>query len=238
MFELFKMDNTLVNKKRLKHRNPGKYQEKFSIKKKENNVLILHACKLLNAYYNNEGIIALILDAEEMNTTNSLLRLESILKKIIIVENNKETFDKMKEKIISNNLDKIELHKGKMDLYLENDLNPEINVVYFDLNESFFSSKVSYGSDYAINLFLRKSEVNQIVFAATFCLRSRNVGKYDLEEKKILLFLEKIFRVNGFKSKLLIRKKDMRYKGQKAHNKALMFVLFFLDKYVDNNFDN
>ena len=61
------MDQNLL--KRKKHRNPGKYTDKFSIKKTENNISILHACKLLKGFYIEEGIIALILDAEKMNTT-------------------------------------------------------------------------------------------------------------------------------------------------------------------------
>ena len=225
------MDNNLLNQKHLRHRKPGNYDDKYSIKKAKNNTFILHACKLLKAYYDSTGITALILDAEEMRTTDALLYLGPILKKIIIVENNKDTYNKIKETIESNELtDMIEIHNCLMDKYLQNDLDTKINVVYFDLNESFFSSKVSYGSDWAINLFLSKSEVDEIVIGITFCLRSRNVGNYDLEEKKILLFLEKIFLGNGFKYTRLFMN-DTRYRGQHAQNKALMFVFYFLQRY-------
>ena len=227
------MNQNLLNQKqeRKKHRNPGKYTDKFSIKKTENNISILHSCKILKAYFNGEGITALILDAETMKTTKTLMMLGQRLKKIIIVENNKETYNKMTEEISNKNLnERIELYNCLMDTYLENYLNPKINVVYFDLNESFFTSKISYGSDYAINYFLKNSEENEIVFAATFCLRSIHVGKYELEKKKILLFLNKIFLGNGFESEQLILNKKMRYKGQKGPNKALMFVLYFLKR--------
>ena len=229
------MDQNLLNQKqkRKKHRNPGKYTDNFSIKKTENNISILHACKLLKSYFNKEegGITALILDAETMKTTKTLLILGPRLKKIIIVENNKETYNKMKEEeIYKINLEKIELHNCLMDTYLENYLNPKINVVYFDLNESFFTSKISYGSDYAINYFLKNSEEDEIIFAATFCLRSIHVGKYELEKNKILLFLKKIFLGNGFDSRQVIPNKKMRYRGQKGPNKALMFVLYHLKK--------
>ena len=225
------MDSTnFLKNKRKKHRNPGKYQDNFSIKKKNNNILILHSCRLLEAYYNNEGITALVLDAEKMNTTNTLLKLGPILKKVIIVENNKETYNKMLQAINIYDLDRVEIHNCLMDTYLREYLNPKINVVYFDLNENFFTSERSYGSDFAINYFLEKSVAKEIILAATFCLRSIHSGKYDLQEKKILLLLEKIFIVNGFDSKKLISEKDMRYRGQKGLNKALMFVLYSLKR--------
>ena len=46
-----------------------------------------------------------------------------------------------------------------------------------------------------------------------------------------LILLEKIFIANGFEYKKLISKKDMRYRGQKGFNKALMFVLYNLKRY-------
>ena len=38
------------------------------------------------------------------------------------------------------------------------------------------------------------------------------------------------FLVNGFDSKKLISEQDMRYRGQKGLNKALMFVLYCLKR--------
>ena len=86
---LFKKDIFVSKKlnKKIKiprKRNPKEYKDNFSIKKAENNTLILHACKLLKSYYNGEGIRALILDGEKMRTTNSLKFLDSRLKELII----------------------------------------------------------------------------------------------------------------------------------------------------------
>ena len=133
------MDKKYLKQKRKKRRRPGKYPDKYSIKKAENNIFILHACKILNAYYTSEGITALILEGEHMRTTNILLNLGKILKKLIIVEVNKSTYDLMKIKLASKNINNItEIHNCLMDKYLENYLNPNINLVYFDLQENFF----------------------------------------------------------------------------------------------------
>ena len=69
-----------------------------------------------------------------------------------------------------------------------------------------------------------------MIFAATFCLRSIYEGNFDLEENKILILLNKIFLGNGFKYRQLILNNKMRYKGQRALNKSLMFVLYKLTK--------
>ncbi len=205
------------------------------MKKEENNTLILHSCKLLEAYYNNEqGITALILDAKEMRTTKALMQLGLILKELIIVEKNKNTVEIMKNKIKAKNYDNIIIFNYLMLEYLENFLNPRVNVVYFDLQTNFFSSDNSYGSDYFINQFLQKSEANEIIFASTFCLRNNIKKNFNLEEKQIILLLEKIFITNGFKEKPLIPSRKYRYKGQKSQNKSLMFVLYFLKKYDFN----
>ena len=73
----------IKKEKKLKYRSPGKYPDKYSIQKVENNILILHSTKLLKAYYNDEGINALILDGKEMKTTKTLLNLLDILKALI-----------------------------------------------------------------------------------------------------------------------------------------------------------
>ena len=71
-----------------------------------------------------------------------------------------------------------------------------------------------------------------MIFAATFCLRSSQVGgTFNIEVKKILIFLTRIFYGNGFNFKLLIKNNSIRYKGQKANNKSLMFVLYKLTKF-------
>ena len=175
-----------------------------------------------------------------MRTTKSLSYLGKKLKKLIIVESNESTYYELLDKTEDYDNIEIEIHNCLMDDYLsKNEFDPNINLVYFDLMENFFSSKASNGSDHAINLFLQKSKVNQIIFAATFCLRSIHKSNFELQKKKILLFLGKIFLGNGFNYEQLNYNEKMRYKGQKANNKALMFVLYKLTKDKDENiYDN
>ena len=233
-------NRNFLRQKRKRSRRPGIYPDEYSKTKAENNILILHSCKLLDSYYKEEGITALILDGKEMRTTKSLSYLGKKLKKLIIVESNKSTYNKLLDKKKDYNNIEIEIHNCLMDNYLnKNEFDSNINLVYFDLMENFFSSKASDGSDHAINLFLQKSKVNQIIFAATFCLRSIHKSNFELQKKKILLVLGKIFLGNGFNYEQLNYNEKMRYKGQKANNKALMFVLYKLTKDKDENiYDN
>ena len=222
-----KTEKNKIKRKRL----PGIYPDIYSIKKEENNILILHSCKLLKAYYNEEGIKALVLDGKKLRTTRRLNRLGDRLKEIIIVEYNKETFREICNKTKKYNY--IKCYNEHINDYVKKYNNPKINVVYFDLMETFFSSNSSHGSDLPIIEFLEKSEVDELIFASTFCLR--NTDNFEIEVNKILLFLELIFSSKNFEYKKLIFKKKMRYKGQTANNKALMFVLYYLKK---NNEDN
>ena len=229
-------NRNFLRQKRKRSRRPGIYPDEYSKTKAENNILILHSCKLLDSYYKEEGITALILDGKEMRTTKSLLYLGKKLKKLIIVESNKSTYNELLDKKKDYNNIEIEIHNCLMDNYLNKiEFDSNINLVYFDLMENFFSSKASNGSDHAINLFLQKSKVNQIIFAATFCLRSIRKSNFELQKKKILLVLGKIFLGNGFNYEQLNYNEKMRYKGQKANNKALMFVLYKLTKDKDEN---
>ena len=236
-------NRNFLRQKRKRSRRPGIYPDEYSKTKAENNILILHSCKLLDSYYKEEGITALILDGKEMRTTKSLSHLGKKLKKLIIVESNESTYYELLDKTEDYDNIEIEIHNCLMDDYLnKNEFDHyinKINLVYFDLMENFFSSKASDGSDFVINLFLQKSKVNQIIFAATFCLRSVHKSNFELQKKKILLFLGKIFLGNGFNYEQLNYNEKMRYKGQKANNKALMFVLYKLTKDKDENiYDN
>ena len=233
-------NRNFLRQKRKRSRRPGIYPDEYSKTKAENNILILHSCKLLDSYYKEEGITALILDGKEMRTTKSLSYLGKKLKKLIIVESNESTYYELLDKKKGQNNTEIEIHNCLMDNYLNKiEFDPNINLVYFDLMENFFSSKASNGSDHAINLFLQKSKVNQIIFAATFCLRSIRKSNFELQKKKILLVLGKIFLGNGFNYEQLNYNEKMRYKGQKANNKALMFVLYKLTKDENENiYDN
>lgn len=226
--DIFVLKKVNKNIKNPRKRNPKEYKDKYSIKKAENNTLILHACKLLKSYYNGEGIRALILDGKEMRTTNSLKFLDSRLKELIIVEFNKETYGIIKDMTKSDN--NITCYNCHINDYIKKYNNPYINVVYFDLMLNFFSSPSSFGSDFVINEFLLKSVVNELIFAATFCLRNAENMNFDNQVEKILLCLEKIFCANGFQKTTLISKNNMRYRGQRGPNKALMFVLYYLKK--------
>ena len=95
-------NRNFLRQKRKRSRRPGIYPDEYSKTKAENNILILHSCKLLDSYYKEEGITALILDGKEMRTTKSLLHLGEKLKKLIIVESNESTYNELlnKKKII------------------------------------------------------------------------------------------------------------------------------------------
>ena len=69
---------------------------------------------------------------------------------------------------------------------------------------------------------------DEIILAATFCLRNSVSQSHEIQQKKILLLLDKIFTANGFLYKSLISNKKLRYKGQNTGNKSMMFVLFYL----------
>lgn len=230
--EMIDARENIKKNKRQKKRIPGPFDNKYSLVKDKHNILILHSCKLLKAYY-EEGITALILDGKEMNTTNSLRYLGERLKELIIVEYDKETYSIIKNSIKNDSNKKC--YNCLMNDYITKYNNPKVNVVYFDLTLNFFSSQNSIGSDKLINEFLSKSEVNELIFAATFCLRNAENMKFDIEVDKILLLLDKIFISNGFDKTPLISKKDMRYQGQNGKNKALMFVLYYLKRHNEEN---
>lgn len=214
----------IIPGREMKNRIPGEYPDLPSKEKAKNNTSILHACKLLKAYHNQTGIKALILDGKEMRTTRTLQSLGTKLKFINIVEYNNQTYEKMVRKKIP----KIHCHNCHIKEYVYELNDPSTNIVYFDIMSTLFTSEKSYGSDIIINEFLRQSCVSEMVFAATFCLRNSISQSYEIQQKKILLLLDKIFVVNGFNSKRLLSKNKLRYKGQNTGNKSMMFVLFYL----------
>ena len=214
----------IIPGREMKSRIPGEYPDVPSKEKTKNNTSILHSCKLLNAYFNQTGIKALILDGREMRTTRTLQRLGTKLKYINIVEYNNQTYEIM----IKKKIPKIHCHNCHIKEYIYELNDPSTNVVYFDIMSTLFTSKKSYGSDIIINEFLRQSCVSEMIFAATFCLRNTISQSHITQQKKILLLLNKMFILNGFNSKRLIAKNKLRYKGQNTGNKSMMFVLFYL----------
>ena len=209
-----------------KNRIPGIYPDLPTKEKAKNNISILHACKLLNAYYNEKGINALVLDGKEMRTTRILSSLGKKLKSVNIVEYNNETYEIMLKK----KKPFVHCHNCHIKEYLDELNDPTTNVVYFDIMSTLFSSEKSYGSDIIIHKFLQQSLCDEIILAATFCLRNSISQSYEIQQTKILLLLDKIFVINGFSYKSLLSKKKLRYKGQNTGNKSMMFVLFYLQR--------
>ena len=209
-----------------KNRIPGFYPDLPTKEKAKNNISILHACKLLKAYYNGNGINALVLDGKEMRTTRTLENLGGILKNVNIVEYNNQTYEIMLKK----KKQKVHCHNCHIKEYLDKLNDPKTNVVYFDIMSTLFSSEKSYGSDIIIHKFLQQSTCDEIIMAATFCLRNSISQSYEIQQNKILLLLDKIFIVNRYSYKFLLSKKKLRYKGQNTGNKSMMFVLFYLQK--------
>lgn len=214
----------------LKNRVPGSYPDIPTKEKAKNNISILHACKLLPAFHSKQGITALVLDGKEMRTTNTLVSLGDVLKRVNIVEYNNLTYERMLNKKREKNNEKIHCHNCHIKEYIDDLNDPKTNVVYFDIMSTLFSSEKSFGSDIIIHEFLKKSTEKQIVLAATFCLRNSAPQSYVIQQNKILLLLEKIFKINGFKAQILLSKNKLRYKGQNTGNKSMMFVLFYLTK--------
>jgi len=215
----------------IKNRIPGIYPDLPTKEKAKNNISILHACKLLKCYYNQEpSINALVLDGKKMRTTNTLTKLGNKLNNITIVEYNNATYEKM---LSAKKLNpRIQIYNCHIKEYIDSLNNCFTNVAYFDIMSTFFTSEKSFGSDIIINKFLKDSLCDEIILAATFCLRNSISQSHQIQQKKIMILLQKIFEINGFKYKSLISDKNLRYKGQNTGNRSMMFVLFFL--YKDN----
>ena len=215
----------------IKNRIPGIYPDLPTKEKAKNNISILHACKLLKCYYNQEpSINALVLDGKKMRTTNTLSKLGNKLNNITIVEYNNATYEKM---LSAKKLNpRIQIYNCHIKEYIDSLNNCFTNVAYFDIMSTFFTSEKSFGSDIIINKFLKDSLCDEIILAATFCLRNSISQSHQIQQKKIMILLQKIFEINGFKYKSLISDKNLRYKGQNTGNRSMMFVLFFL--YKDN----
>ena len=219
----------------IKNRIPGIYPDLPTKEKAKNNISILHACKLLKCYQNNEpSINALVLDGKKMRTTHTLTRLGKKLNNINIVEYNNETYERM---LYAKKLNpKIQIYNCHIKEYIDSLNDCYTNVAYFDIMSTFFTSEKSFGSDIIINKFLKDSLCDEIILAATFCLRNSVSQSHQIQQKKIMILLQKIFEINGFKYKSLISDKNLRYKGQNTGNRSMMFVLFFL--YRDNITNN
>lgn len=207
------------------NRKPGIYDDVYSIYKLKHNSYILNAAKTLKE---NE-IRALTLDGKQMRTTKALLQLKEKLKVLYIVEINNETFNILCSKLSGH--ENIQIYNTHIGDFIKKNIDPKINVVYFDVMCSFFSSEKTEGSDIIIKQFLQQSEVDNMIFAATFCLRNGLSISFSLQKKKILTKLKILFILTGFsKAELLMNEDEVIYKGQKANNMSMMFVLFSLSR--------
>jgi hypothetical protein len=209
------------------NRTPGNYEDIYSKYKIKHNLYILHACKLLSTYHESTpSITALVLDGKQHRSTRALLTIKEKISKIYIVEINTKTFETIQHSLKDyTNITVLNQHIGD---FIKNNNNPYVNVVYFDVMCSFFSSDLTEGSDAIIELFLQQSKVNEMIFASTFCLRSAFPIVYHKQKKKIISKLKLMFLLNGFNAKMLINDKEVIYKGQRAHNQGMMFVIFYL----------
>ena len=219
-----------------KNRKPGEYPDTPSLFKTKNNILIIHACKFLKAFDNEEGIRALVLDGKEMRTTNTLRNLGNKIKSIDIVEINNETFINMKKQCLNDK--KIHFFNCHINDYITNYNNPKTNVAYFDIMSTFLSSEKSFGSDFVINEFLKQSKVDEIILAATFCLRCPSKMSFEIHKRQIKILLNKIFEFNGFIGKILVPEEELKYKGQNGPNNSMMFVAYYLERNNFNEIDN
>jgi hypothetical protein len=167
-----------------------------------------------------------VLDGKQHRSTRALLTIKEKISKIYIVEINTKTFETIQHSLKDyTNITVLNQHIGD---FIKNNNNPYVNVVYFDVMCSFFSSDLTEGSDAIIELFLQQSKVNEMIFASTFCLRSAFPIVYHKQKKKIISKLKLMFLLNGFNAKMLINDKEVIYKGQRAHNQGMMFVIFYL----------
>ncbi len=171
----------------------------------------------------------LILDAKYLRSYHAMEHLGNKLNKLYITEYDAETFDLMYKKLSGNQ--KIKLYNIHVEDYIKGEnFDPNINVIYLDAMLSFFSSDRTDGADKIIESFLKRSQVNEMIFAATFCLRCGLRLEFKQMKKKILTRMKILFLINGFKPKFLLREDEIIYRGQTQFNNGMMFVLFYLSK--------
>ena len=213
---------------KVENRKPGTYEDIYSSYKIKHNLYIMNACKMLKAITKKGGIIAMLLDGKNARTTNMLLKLGDKVGKVYIIEISPMTFDKVTEMFRKDA--RIEVLNEHIGDYVNNHNDPYINLAYFDVMCTFFSSEKTDGSDILIKKFLDQSKVDEMIFAATFCLRGPITMDYAKQKNKILSKLKVMFLLHGFSYKMLLKDSEVIYKGQRANNKGMMFVLFYLNR--------
>jgi hypothetical protein len=210
------------------NRKPGCYPDLKSKYKKKHNDLILKHTDFLK-----EKIVALVLDGRKMRTTRTLSRAGEKLKKIHVVELSPETFEIMRKRIKRKQIDseKVEVYNCHIMDYVLRGVDGLINVIYMDVMCNFFDSNKTTGSQGIIIELLKQLNRPKILFASTFCLRTTIINfTYKREIEEILVNLHQIFENFGFKYTSLLKKNEMRYRGQSLRNDGMMFVLYKLEK--------
>jgi hypothetical protein len=210
------------------NRKPGCYDDlKSKFKKKHNNMILRHSSLL------DEKIVALVLDGKKMRTTRTLLQTKNRLRRVHIVELHCSTFEIMRKRIARNGLDAntVQVYNAHIMDYVLRGIDPKINLIYLDVMCNFFDSYRTKGSQSIIIQLMRQLHRPKIIFAATFCLRTTLFRfTYEKEIEEILKNLHKIFDDYDYKYQTLIRKKEMRYKGQSHKNQGMMFAIYYLEK--------
>lgn len=210
------------------NRKPGSYEDiKSKFKKKHNNMILRH-CSLLD-----EKIVALVLDGKKMRTTRTLLKSKDKLRRVHIIELNPWTFEIMRKRIARNGLNpnQIQVYNAHIMDYVLRGIDPKLNVIYLDVMCNFFDSERTKGSQSIIIELMKQLTRPKIIFAATFCLRTTLYKfTYQKEIEEILKNLHKIFEEFDYRYTPLIRKKEMRYKGQSHKNQGMMFAIYYLEK--------
>jgi hypothetical protein len=221
----------LINKNEF-YRMPGEYPDKRSSDKLYNNAEIKKAGRKYLTEVN-----AIILDGKKIRTTRQLVKIgNDKLNSLTIIEVNKNTYSTIKSKLkkLPIKIKNKQIYNMHIIDFVEDFeysyLISEANLLYMDLMNNFFDSKKSKGSHYVIKLLFNKLEANEIIFAASFCLRTNDKGfTFDEEVELIFEALHSIFAQHKFKSHLLIPKERVKYSGQ--NGAQMMFVLFHLIRY-------
>ncbi len=212
------------------NRKPGCYEDlKSKFKKKHNDLILKHSDFL------NEKFVALVLDGRKMRTTRTLCRAGKRLKKVHVVELSAHTFEIMRKRIKRNQVDsaKVEIYNCHIMDYVLRGVDPSLNIIYLDVMCNFFDSSKTTGSQGIILELMKQLKCPKILFASTFCLRTTVSNfTYKREIEEILINLHEIFENFGYSYTSLLKKAEMRYRGQSHKNDGMMFVLYKLQKNV------
>lgn len=206
-------------------RKIGLYEDLICKYKKRHNKYILNNMKKIGS-----KVQAVILDGKNLRTTKALMQCQRLVKRITIVEINKASFLKMKNKIDGH--PKIELLNGHLYEYIEDNLSPSTNLIYLDLMSNYFNTENSFGTQSYLNKMLKTLKSEKVMLAATFCMRTTQSGMtFEKQEKSIIANLKEMCDVHKFRLKSLLKQETISYRGQRGC--PMMFVLYMLEKVIE-----